>query len=28
MAVALSQVWALATWGADRWIAKARLDEP
>ena len=28
MAVVLSQVWALATWGADRWIAKARLDEP
>jgi hypothetical protein len=28
MAVALSQIWALATWGADRWIAKARLDEP
>lgn len=28
MAVALSQVWAAATWGADRWIAKARLDEP
>jgi hypothetical protein len=28
MALVLSQVWALATWGADRWIAKARLDEP
>jgi hypothetical protein len=28
MAVTLSQVWALATWGADRWIARARLDEP
>lgn len=27
MALVLSQVWALATWGADRWIAKARLDE-
>jgi hypothetical protein len=26
-AVALSQVWAVATWGADRWIARARLDE-
>ncbi len=25
MALALSQVWALATWGADRWIARARL---
>ena len=28
MAVGLSVVWALATWGADRWIARARLDEP
>jgi hypothetical protein len=28
MALALSQIWALATWGADRWIARARLDEP
>jgi hypothetical protein len=28
MAVVLSQVWAIATWGADRWIARARLDEP
>ncbi len=28
MAVILSQVWAVATWGADRWIARARLDEP
>ena len=28
MAVVLSQVWAFATWGADRWIARARLDEP
>lgn len=28
MAVVLSQVWAVATWGADRWIARARLDEP
>ncbi len=27
MAVALSQVWALATWGADRWIARARTAE-
>lgn len=25
MAVALAQVWALATWAADRWIARARL---
>jgi hypothetical protein len=24
MAVVLSQVWALATWAADRWIARAR----
>jgi hypothetical protein len=28
MAVALSSIWALATWAADRWIARARLDEP
>jgi hypothetical protein len=28
MAVILSHVWAVATWGADRWIARARLDEP
>jgi len=28
MAVGLSVIWALATWGADRWIARARLDEP
>jgi hypothetical protein len=27
MAVALSQIWALATWAADRWIARARLDQ-
>ena len=27
MAVALSQVWAVATWGADRWIARARVTE-
>ena len=26
-AVLLAQVWAVATWGADRWIARARLDE-
>ena len=25
-AVLLSQVWALATWAADRWIARARLE--
>ncbi len=25
MAVVLSQVWALATWAADRWIARARV---
>ena len=25
-AVILAQVWALATWAADRWIARARLD--
>ena len=28
MAVLLSIVWAVATWAADRWIARARLDEP
>lgn len=27
MAIALSVVWALATWGADRWIARARVSE-
>lgn len=27
MAVMLSQVWAGATWGADRWIARARVKE-
>lgn len=27
-AVVLSQIWAVATWAADRWIARARLDEP
>ncbi len=26
MAVALSQIWAVATWVADRWIARARLE--
>ena len=26
-AVLLSQLWAIATWAADRWIARARLDE-
>jgi len=26
MAVALAVVWALATWSADRWIARARTD--
>jgi hypothetical protein len=26
-AVLLSLVWAVATWAADRWIARARLDE-
>jgi hypothetical protein len=26
MAVVLSQVWALATWAADRWIARARVE--
>ena len=25
-AVLLAQVWALATWAADRWIARARLE--
>ena len=25
--VLLAQVWAVATWAADRWIARARLDE-
>jgi len=27
MALALSLVWALATFGADRWIARARIGE-
>lgn len=27
MAIVLSQAWAVATWGADRWIARARIDE-
>lgn len=26
-ALSLSVIWALATWTADRWIARARLDE-
>jgi hypothetical protein len=26
MAVVLSQVWAVATWAADRWIARARVE--
>ena len=26
MAVALSLIWALATWAADRWIARARVQ--
>ena len=26
LAVLVSQVWALATWAADRWIARARLE--
>jgi hypothetical protein len=26
MAVALSVIWALATWSADRWIARARVQ--
>ena len=25
-AVILAQIWAVATWAADRWIARARLD--
>jgi hypothetical protein len=25
-AIILAQVWALATWAADRWIARARLE--
>jgi hypothetical protein len=25
-AVLLAQVWAVATWGADRWIARARTE--
>jgi hypothetical protein len=25
-AVVLAQVWAIATWAADRWIARARLE--
>jgi hypothetical protein len=28
IALPLSAIWALATWGADRWIARARLDAP
>ena len=28
IALVLSQIWALATWGADRWIARARVTEP
>lgn len=27
LATVLSQVWAVATWGADRWIARARVTE-
>jgi hypothetical protein len=27
-ALGLSVLWALATWAADRWIARARLEEP
>lgn len=27
MGLALSQVWAVATWAADRWIARARTSE-
>ena len=27
MAVVLSQVWAVATWAADRWIARARVTD-
>lgn len=26
MAIVLSVVWAVATWAADRWIARARVD--
>jgi hypothetical protein len=26
LGVILAQVWALATWGADRWIARARTE--
>jgi hypothetical protein len=28
LALLLSVVWGLATWAADRWIARARTDEP
>ena len=28
MALVLSLSWALATWAADRWIARARVSEP
>jgi hypothetical protein len=27
VAIAVSQIWALATWAADRWIARARIAE-
>jgi hypothetical protein len=27
VAIAVSQIWALATWAADRWIARARIVE-
>ncbi|HEX7172078.1 MAG TPA: hypothetical protein VF365_05650 [Candidatus Limnocylindria bacterium] len=27
VALVLSQLWAVATWGADRWIARARVTE-
>jgi hypothetical protein len=27
MAIVLSTIWAVATWAADRWVARARLDE-
>lgn len=27
MAVVLSQIWAVATWAADRWIARARVTD-
>ena len=27
MAIALSVIWAVATWSADRWIARARVTE-